>query len=255
MECKRWPYLCLQEEYSKNIVYPWKIKRSVRAFICIDWLNSCQGFVVDYMLHGYFPRSFSKKKKGMQLQFLWGRMCQCWQHGAGITFSKVPFKGSQPFISWFASSSGQFFRGSHLVRKGRMQICPAETRRFSALLMILVPEAADSPDCTLKTAGGFREHASCPSLIPTSGTHCFRLHLAIDFIFKHHLIILLFIMVKNRSQKLGATITGKSIQLRFDHIFIMSQDNLVSIVEESNAQANQIPLLLLCVYNMQQSEI
>lgn len=42
-------------------------------------------------------------------------------------------------------------------------------------------------------------------------------------------------MVKNRSQKLRATIMEKSIQLRFNHIFIMSQDNFVSIVEESNA--------------------
>lgn len=41
MESERWPYLCLPEEYSKNIICPWKIEWRLRVFLCIDWLNSC----------------------------------------------------------------------------------------------------------------------------------------------------------------------------------------------------------------------
>lgn len=44
-------------------------------------------------------------------------------------------------------------------------------------------------------------------------------------------------MVKNHSQKLRATIMEKSIPLRFNHILILSQDTIASIVDESNIYA------------------
>lgn len=187
------------------------------------------------MLHGYFPSSFSKKKKGMQLQFLWEECAKVGNVELASHFPKCLSKDHSLLYSGLHPPVDSFLEQVLWWERGVWQIRPAETRRFSALLMALFPEAADSPDCTLKTAGGFREHSWCPSLIPTSGTHCFRLHLAIGFISKHHLIIPLFIMVKNHSQKLRATVMEKSIQLRFGHIFIRSQDNLVSTLEESNA--------------------
>lgn len=73
---------------------PWKIESRLRVFLYIDRLNSCEGFVVDYMLHGCFPSCFSKKRRRNGVSVSTGRLCQGWQDGFGITFSKASFKGS-----------------------------------------------------------------------------------------------------------------------------------------------------------------